>query len=518
MDQAPIDIKYIELLQWLESRYLIPKDWPTRLEIIKTKKAEIIDLLFKKETPEMKKIQNMFKVFKTIPIESLSYSDFSKLNMQLIKTEEAKDKTFFGNYKSPFIYSSYILDGIYNKNNMHLAENSKIIIQNVSYEIPILNKKNNDLKHSIEENESKTISKNEEILSNKEKIRNILKSNEIDLDIENATSNQIALAIINRLEKNNKFETTLNRLENNIKGNEILKKGIDIYNEFYKNLYGNIKEKEKKSKKNKKDNKKGKEEIIIFTPKLLKFLQEGDYFIDGNNLEKKSEEIRKILIDNKIKNYKTKYTDQADFKSYNFNLVGTGSLNEENTLNNNKNNPTNDNRNDILNDTCLLNNHERNLLISDLMEISIFLEQRLINVENKDEINLAMYNNSLKDFNLKYSNEELSIIKKDFDDLINQLQEKDINFICEIYTDEDNIKSIVDTFEEIQILNKKLNNAILDLKNKNEQIMKEIKENDKKIADLRKNTVQLRKIIETFLTKNLKRKINIMGDEYLFAK
>jgi AbrB family looped-hinge helix DNA binding protein len=88
----------------------------------------------------------------------------------------------------------------------------------------------------------------------------------------------------------------------------------------------------------------------------------------------------------------------------------------------------------------------------------------------------------------------------------------------EIYTDEDNIKSIVDTFEEIQILNKKLNNAILDLQNKNEQIMKEIKENDKKIAELRKNTVQLRKIIETFLTKNLKRKINIMGDEYLFAK
>jgi len=102
MDQAPIDIKYIELLQWLESRYLIPKDWPTRLEIIKTKKEEIIDLLFKKETPEMKKIQNMFKVFKTMPIETLSYSDFSKLNMQLIKTEEAKDKTFFGNYKSPF--------------------------------------------------------------------------------------------------------------------------------------------------------------------------------------------------------------------------------------------------------------------------------------------------------------------------------------------------------------------------------------------------------------------------------
>ena len=152
------------------------------------------------------------------------------------------------------------------------------------------------------------------------------------------------------------------------------------------------------------------------------------------------------------------------------------------------------------------------------MEISIFLEQRLVNVENKDEINLAMYNNSLKNFNLKYSSEELKKIKNNFDELINQLQEKNLIFICEIYTDENNIKSIVDVFDDIQINNKKLNNTILNLKNKNEELMKEIKENDKKITDLRKNTVQLRKMIEVFLTKNLKRKINIMGDEYLFAK
>jgi predicted nucleic acid-binding Zn-ribbon protein len=152
------------------------------------------------------------------------------------------------------------------------------------------------------------------------------------------------------------------------------------------------------------------------------------------------------------------------------------------------------------------------------MEISIFLEQRLVNVENKDEINLAMYNNSLKNFNLKYSSEELKKIKNNFDELINQLKEKNLIFICEIYTDENNIKSIVDVFDDIQINNKKLNNTILNLKNKNEELMKEIKENDKKITDLRKNTVQLRKMIEVFLTKNLKRKINIMGDEYLFAK
>ena len=46
MDQTTLDIKYSELLQWLLDRYLIPKDWPNRLEIIKSKKSEIIETLF----------------------------------------------------------------------------------------------------------------------------------------------------------------------------------------------------------------------------------------------------------------------------------------------------------------------------------------------------------------------------------------------------------------------------------------------------------------------------------------
>ena len=40
-------------------------------------------------------------------------------------------------------------------------------------------------------------------------------------------------------------------------------------------------------------------------------------------------------------------------------------------------------------ETCLLNHHERNLLLADINEIIIFLEQRLINLENNTEINLS---------------------------------------------------------------------------------------------------------------------------------
>ena len=60
MDSAPIDIKYQELLAWLESRYLIPKDWARRLELIQTKKSELLDMFFNKEGPEMKKLQETF--------------------------------------------------------------------------------------------------------------------------------------------------------------------------------------------------------------------------------------------------------------------------------------------------------------------------------------------------------------------------------------------------------------------------------------------------------------------------
>ena len=129
MDQATLDINYSELLQWLMDRYLIPKDWPNRLEIIKTKKAEIIDKLFKSENEEFQKIKKMFKVFETMPIESIPYNDYNKLYQQLTKTNEAKEKTFFGNFKSPFIYDAYILDYLYQKNNLYLSENSKIIIK-----------------------------------------------------------------------------------------------------------------------------------------------------------------------------------------------------------------------------------------------------------------------------------------------------------------------------------------------------------------------------------------------------
>ena len=565
MDQATLDIKYSELLQWLLDRYLIPKDWPNRLEIIKSKKSEIIETLFKSENDDMQKLKKMFKIFETMPVESIPYNDYNKLYQQLTKTKEAKEKTFFGNYKSPFIYNAYILDYLYQKNNLYLAENSKIIIQNVSYEIPNCLKMIEELKDQIEYQKNKNIEKTEEISKNKSKLSNKLKENNIEVDIDKVTnSNQVALSLIERIEKNDLFENMLKDIEGKIKGNEYVLKGMEIYEDFYKSIYQNLKtnkinsqrenenneDKEtkesssgahnkrgKKHQKYKKGNKNAQKEtkeenkestnnenstkanddkisnfvFDTFTPSLKKFYAEGDYIINSST-DKANENNRIGYINSLLKKYKMKYTEQSDIKDFKFNIVGDSS--NSNLSTNNSSNSTEQE----YKETCLLNHHERNLLLADIKEIILFLQERLSNIENNIEINLTMYLDSLRDFNLKYNLETMTKVKDELNKLVSCLTDKNFVFLCDIFNDENNIKNIIDMFNEIKIKNMKLTNLINSNEKKNKELEIEIKKNKKKINELRKATVTIKKMTEVAVTKLLKRKINIMGDEYLFSK
>ena len=498
MDQAQLDIKYSELLQWLLDRYLIPKDWPNRLEIIKTKKSQIIETLFNSDKEDFQKIKKMFKIFESTPIDSISYNDYSKLYQQLTKTNEAKEKTFFGNYKSPFIYDAYILDYLYQKNNLFLAENSKIIIQNISYEIPNCLKMIEELKEQIEYQKNKNIEKKEEITKNENKLKIKLKEYNIDIDSEKIeNSNQIALSLIDKIEKNNFLENSLKSIEQQIKNNPLVQQGMELYESCYKNLYNNLnleqnkndnkaeKEKEAQNKKPKKHQKhkknkantqkekdaKEKEEnkenentenidiknnfvFDTFTPTLKKFYQCGDYIMGKNN-ENSDINIdtnRKEYINTLFKKYKMKYTENSDIKDlkdFKFSIVG------DNTNSNlSKNNEPNV-ENKEYKETCLLNYHERNLLLADLNEIIIFLEQRLINLENSIEINLTIHSNELKEFNIKYNLEIMTKIKNEFEKIVQSLTEKNFVFLCNILNDENNIKNVIYILNEIKIKNMK---------------------------------------------------------------
>ena len=555
MDQTTLDIKYSELLQWLLDRYLIPKDWPNRLEIIKSKKSEIIETLFNSDKEDFQKIKKMFKVFENAPIDSISYNDYSKLYQQLIKTNEAKEKTFLGNYKSPFIYNAYILDYLYQKNSVYLAENAKIIIQNISYEIPNYLKMNEEIKEQIEYQKNKNNEKKEEISKNEIKLKNKLKEYNIDIDSEKIiNSNQIALSLIDKIEKNNFFENMLKTIEQSIHNNELIQQGMELYEYSYKILYSNLnnkdqnkseikneKEKENQNKKNKKhqkhkknknisqkekeskDKEENKENVNIentdknndfifetFTPTLKKFYQKGDYLMNSDE-QINIDENRKGYINSLVKKYKMKYTENSDIKDFKFNIVGDNTNSDISTLNNNE-------QDKEYKETCLLNHHERNILLADMNEIIIFLEQRLLNMENNIEINLTIYSNELKDLNMKYSLETMTKIKEELEKIVKLLTEKNFVFLCNVLDDENNIKNVIDIFNEIKIKNMKLTNLINANEKKNGELEIEIKDNQKKINELRKTTVTIKKMTEVAVTKLLKRKINIIGDEYLFNK
>ena len=559
MDQTTLDIKYSELLQWLLDRYLIPKDWPNRLEIIKSKKAEVIETLFNSDNEDFQKIKKMFKIFESTPIDSISYNDYQKLYQQLTKTKEAKEKTFFGNYKSPFIYNAYILDYLYQKNNLFLAENSKIIIQNISYEIPNCLKMIEELKEQIDYQKNKNLEKKEEINKNENKLKIKLKEYNIDIDSEKiTTSNQIALSLIDKIEKNNSFENTLKTIEQNIKNNSLVQQGIELYEYCYNSLYNNLnieqeqndknkdkeKEKEGQNKKNKKhqkfkknksnqkkekeikDKEENKENINLengdnknfvfetFTPSLKKFVQNGDYILGQENEKNENIDInRQGYINSLIKKYKMKYTEQSDIKDFKFNIVG------DNTNSNlSKNNENNNQDDKEYKETCLINHHERNLLLADINEIIIFLEQRILNLENNIEINLTIHSNELKDYNMKYNLDIMTKIKEELEKIVKLLTEKNFVFLCNVLDDENNIKDVTDIYNEIKIKNMKLNNLINSNEKKNGELEIEIKDTQKKINELRKTTVNIKKITEVTVTKLLKRKINIIGDEYLFNK
>ena len=129
-----------------------------------------------------------------------------------------------------------------------------------------------------------------------------------------------------------------------------------------------------------------------------------------------------------------------------------------------------------------------------------------------------MYLDSLRDFNLKYNLETMTKVKDELNKLVSCLTDKNCVFLCDIFNDENNIKNIIDMFNGIKIKNMKLTNLINSNEKKNKELEIEIKDNQKKINELRKATVTIKKMTEVAVTKLLKRKINIMGDEYLFSK
>jgi hypothetical protein len=453
MSQAPIDIKYGELLVWLQERYLIPKDWPKRIEAISSKKTEVIDEVYKRDNAEFKKIQDMFKNVKS----DMKYIDMIKLNQTLLKTEEAKSKTLFGSYNSQLIKDSNLMINLYEKNNVHLCESSKFIIQNIGYEIPNCEKTIAYNERTINDYLSRNNEKLSTIERNKEKLKNLFKHYSIS---ENSDVKEIAINLINKMKQ---LPNNLIEIENLLK-NEKIKKIIEAYKKFYRMFYNTeIDSIDKEFQMN------------------LKYINEkgdterGDYsFVDKN-------------VDSLLESLNT--SENLETAIWNLKLAG-----ENKTT------------------TLLISSQSRKKIICDINELKVFLATRKDQMKKEEELNLTMYQTNLRNINEEMNHDFLTDSIKFLNGVLDKMNNKDFSFLVNIYEDEKNLVTIVKSFENIFNEDSRLRKEIKDNEEKIVEIRKEIKELQGRIEQFKKDSKLVKKIMEKFLTDSLKRKITIIGD------
>ena len=463
MDNAPIDIKYGELLTWLDSRYLIPKDWARRLELINSKKNELLDAFFCKESPEMKKLQETFKNFRN-NYEIMLFTDITRFYTMLTKTEEAKSKTLFGNYNSQFIQDAYLLTNIYTKNNMHSTESAKCIIQYIGYEIPNLEKTTLYLNNTISDYQGKISERTYVIEKNLNKIKDYYNKYNIRAQDE-ANVNSLAMMLISRLTS---LPASLKNIESLIR-NKRLENAIGTYENFYEKVFG-----------------------LPLDQSVMQTLKEFLKISTTPNYED--------LVKTKTEEYKQKYENldiQADLEAqmWNFKLVTSSeSTSKTESL------------------PILVNPNTRNKLKNDLNEVLIFVTHRLAQANNKDEINLSIFQTNLRDLSLEITFEKLSDAKNYLENILQALDHPDLVFLLSIYEDEKHLKTILNSFELLKLEIKKMQVANKESHSKIEELEKEASENSKKISQFKKEAKLIKKQMEKFLTDSLKRKITIIGD------
>jgi len=469
MDSAPIDIKYSESLRWLEERFIIPKDWAKRIEVIRVKITELMDDIAKKETPEFIKINETFKNKR----ESMSYEDIMRLNQLLIKTEEAKVKTLFGYYSSTIMKNITLIISLYEKNNVLLCECSKLIIQYIGYEIPDLTKTVNTLEKYISDTNGKINERNSHAEKNKEKIKALFKTYEIK---EVESIKEISDQIIRKL---GSLPSMLDKISRLIKSDKI-SKVIELYELFYKTIYQEDLSNDKE-----------------FLSTLKNISKNGDYLLT-TDLNQKSDDIYKIITD-KVDHYIAKFS--------NTNLSTTEVL--DNAVWNFK---TLDQSEVGASKTALLDKQLFNKLTNDLNEILIFVTQRLSLLNTTEETTVLTYQLDILKVNNEINQEFLTTSKKYISEILSLINNDLLTFLLKMFDDENNILKIVNSFESLKLENISLENGNINFKKGIEEAKGEIVELNKKVQGFKKDAKVFKKLMEKKLTDHLKRKITIIGD------
>ncbi|KAL3284244.1 hypothetical protein HHI36_018407 [Cryptolaemus montrouzieri] len=147
----PIDIHSNKLLDWLISRRHVKKEWQTDILLIREKINNAIQDMPAHEG-----------IVKLLSGQHINYFHCLKI-VEILKETEVDTKNVFGHYGSKRMKDWQDIVSCYQKDNLYLAEVSKILVRSVSYEIPSLRKQITKLEQTLVECEKKIkdYSKNE---------------------------------------------------------------------------------------------------------------------------------------------------------------------------------------------------------------------------------------------------------------------------------------------------------------------------------------------------------------------
>lgn len=121
-----------KIIEWMVDRKKLPKEWPKKHKAIQLKMKKIIE----NNTISDKILQEYIQINK----ETFNFANVLKIIEELIKSDEGKEKNFFGNFSSPVIKEWLALKELFQNENLHIVDLGKIISQNTTFEIPALKK------------------------------------------------------------------------------------------------------------------------------------------------------------------------------------------------------------------------------------------------------------------------------------------------------------------------------------------------------------------------------------------
>ncbi len=292
---------------------------------------------------------------------------------------------------------------------------------------------------------------------NKEKLKNLFKHYSIS---ETTDVKEIAVGLINKMKQ---LPSQLLEIENILKNEKILKI-INAYKKFYKTFYNTE-----------------IDSIDKDFQKVLKTINEKGDTETGNY----------TFVNKTVENLLESLQNSENLETAIWNLKLAG---EKKTT------------------TLLISTTSRKKLVNDLNELKVFLTTRQDQMKKEEELNLTMYQTNLRNINEEFNHDFLTESIKFLNTVLDKFTNKDFTFIVNIYEDEKNLVTILNSFENINKEDARLIKEIKENEEKITEIRKEIKELQSRIESFKKESKLVKKQMEKFLTDSLKRKITIIGD------